>query len=178
MTQGLDWERARARLERARLALVEDRAPGEERRLLAERARELALPDDALDEHDDWQHIVVFVLCGERFAVVAEHVLEALPLLEPTPVPGTPESLLGVINHRGRVLPVMDLRRQLVPGGAIDRALTHAVAVAVGGMTFGIAAEAVEETSRGRAGAHDRSVLTVLDLEALAADPRLRIDDD
>jgi hypothetical protein len=76
------------------------------------------------------------------------------------------------------VLPVMDLRRQLVPGGTSDAELTHVVAVAVDGMTFGIAAEAVEEVSRERAGAHDRAALTVLDLEALAADPRLRIDDD
>jgi purine-binding chemotaxis protein CheW len=178
LTQGLDWERARSRLERSRLALDEVRTPEEERALLGERARRLALPQDAAGEHDDWQDIVVFVLCGERFAVAAEHVLEALPLLEPTPVPGTPESLLGVVNHRGRVLGVMDLRRLLVPGGALDAALTHAVTVSVDGVMFGIAAEGVEETTRERAGAHDRAVLTVLDLEALAADPRLRIDDD
>ena len=48
------------------------------------------------------------------------------------------------------------------------------MAVEIDGLTFGIAAEAVEETSRERAGAH----LTVLDLEALAADARLRIDDE
>jgi chemotaxis signal transduction protein len=83
-----------------------------------------------------------------------------------------------VINHRGRVLGVMDLRRLLVPGGALDGALTHAVTVSVDGVIFGIAAEGVEQTTRERADAHDRAVLTVLDLEALAADPRLRIDDD
>jgi purine-binding chemotaxis protein CheW len=177
VTQRLDWERARSRLERSRLALDAVRTPEQERALLEARARELALPRDAA-EHDDWQDIVVFVLCGERFAVAAEHVLEALPLLEPTPVPGTPESLLGVVNHRGRVLPVMDLRRQLIPGGVLDAALTHAVAVSVDGMTFGIAAEGVDETTRERTGANDRGALTVLDLEALAADPRLRIDDD
>ena len=48
------------------------------------------------------------------------------------------------------------------------------MAVELDGLAFGIAAEAVEETSRERAGA----LLTVLDLEALAADTRLRIDDE
>jgi hypothetical protein len=62
------------------------------------------------------------------------------------------------------------------------------VAVAVGGLTFGIAAEEVEETRRmseSELGAPPpgpfRGItgepLIVLDLEALAADGRLRIDD-
>ena len=93
-------------------------------------------------------------------------------------MPGTPAFLLGVVNHRGRVLPVMDLRRQLVPDGDRSAELTQTVAVAIDGMTFGIAAEAVEETSRERVEALDRALVTVLDLEALAADPRLRIDDE
>ena len=89
-------------------------------------------------------------------------MLEAFELGEPTPVPGTPERLVGVVNHRGRVLAVMDLRETLVAGGVREAELTHAVAVQFDGLTFAIAAEAVEETSRERAGAQ----LTVLDLEA------------
>jgi chemotaxis signal transduction protein len=100
-------------------------------------------------------------------------VIEAFPIGEPTPVPGTPERWVGVINHRGRVLGVIDLRDQLVPGAPLDGELTHAVAVRIDELTFAIAAEAVEETSRERAGA----LLTALDLEALAAQARLRIDD-
>jgi hypothetical protein len=45
-------------------------------------------------------------------------------------------------------------------------------------MTFAIAAESVEETARVPVEALDRALVTVLDLEALAADPRLRIDDE
>ena len=54
------------------------------------------------------------------------------------------------------------------------------VTVAVDGMTFGIAAESVLETTRERCAVGDVTdeLVTVLDLEALAADPRLRIDDD
>jgi purine-binding chemotaxis protein CheW len=171
-----DWERARERLEAARLALDEQRSPAEEQALLEERARALAAPP-ATDPGGARRDIVRFTLCGEPFAVAAEHVLEALPLGAPTPVPGTPPFLLGVVNHRGRVLPVMDLRRHLVPGDTAAE-LTDIVAVSVDGMTFGIAAEAVEETTRERVEALDQALVTVLDLESLAADPRLRIDDE
>jgi len=172
-----DWERARERMERVRLALSQERSPEDEHDLLTERARVLALPnDDALEDADELD-IVVFALAGERFAVDAQYVIEALDLGEPTPVPGTPDVLLGVVNHRGRVLPVMDLSRQLVPGGATGGELAHAIAVSVDGMRFGIAAETVEETTRRQAGDLDGALLTLLDLEALAADPRLRIED-
>jgi hypothetical protein len=76
------------------------------------------------------------------------------------------------------VLPVLDLRRQLVPEGDATPELAEAVAVSVDGMTFAIAAEAVEEATRERVEALDQGLVTVLDLEALAADPRLRVDDE
>jgi purine-binding chemotaxis protein CheW len=172
-TARLDWERARERLAAARRAL-EAPSPAEERAVLAERARALSrpLPDPlaGVADHD----VVVFSVCGERFAVAAEDVLEAFELTDPTQVPGTPARLVGVVYHRGRVLAVMDLRETLVAGGGPAGELRHVVAVQVDGLAFGIAAEAVEETSREQAGA----LLTVLDLEALAADARLRIDDE
>jgi purine-binding chemotaxis protein CheW len=172
-TSRLDWERARQRLDAARRALAEP-SPEDERAVLAERARALSLPRPEGVAAPSERDVVVFTVCGERFAVDAEHVLEAFELGEPTPLPGTPERLVGVVNHRGRVLAVMDLRETLVAAGSRDGGLTHAVAVELDGLAFAIAAEAVEETSRERAGA----LLTVLDLEALTADPRLRIDDE
>jgi purine-binding chemotaxis protein CheW len=177
MTQTFDWDLARERLAAARSALVESHTPEEERAVLAERARLLAIPPDAGDG-DPGRDYVRITLCGDRFALAAEHMLEATPLGDPTPVPGTPAFLLGVINHRGRVVPVLDLRRQLVPHGDPSAELTQTVVVAIDGMTFGIAAESVEQAARERAQDLDRELVTVLDLEALAADPRLRIDDE
>jgi purine-binding chemotaxis protein CheW len=170
----LDWEAARRRLEAARLALDEELSPADEHALLAERARTLSLPHEPRLATASENDVVVFSLCGERFAVDAGHVIEAFELDAPTPVPGTPERLVGVVNHRGNVLGVFDLRGLLVADGSRDGELTHAVAVDADGLTFAIAAEAIEETNRERASAS----LTVLDLEALAADTRLRIDDE
>jgi chemotaxis signal transduction protein len=157
-----------------------------ERDLLEARARALATPLATPARPGTLLDVVVFALGGQRFAVEAGHVIEALPLLAPTPVPGERAWLVGIVAHRGRLLPVFDLRGLLAPSAAAP--LTHVIAVAAEGQTFGIAAEAVEETCRvdddalvSSASGPFRGVteerLTVLDLEALARDPRLRIDE-
>jgi chemotaxis signal transduction protein len=53
----------------------------------------------------------------ELYALPVENVLEIAGLGDLSPVPGTDETVLGVRNLRGRVLPVFDLARLLgVPG--------------------------------------------------------------
>lgn len=54
---------------------------------------------------------LTFCLAEETYAVRIERVREILRPLPVTPVPKTPEHVLGVLNLRGRVLPVTDLRR-------------------------------------------------------------------
>ena len=83
-----------------------------------------------------------------------------------------------MINHRGRVLPVFDLRSHLLPHGDRNAALSDVIAVSVAGMSFGIAAEGVDEAAGLSTHELDEALVTLLDLEALAADPRLRIDDE
>jgi purine-binding chemotaxis protein CheW len=52
-----------------------------------------------------------FVLDNEIFATNVENVLEILEVKPITKVPKSPEYLKGVINLRGSVLPVVDLKR-------------------------------------------------------------------
>jgi purine-binding chemotaxis protein CheW len=53
---------------------------------------------------------VVFQLGGEGYALEVMRVQEVKDMLALTEVPGGPKSLLGVINLRGHVVPVYDLR--------------------------------------------------------------------
>jgi purine-binding chemotaxis protein CheW len=53
---------------------------------------------------------LTFFLAGERYGIRLTQVREILGALDITPVPQTAEFLLGVINLRGKVIPVMDLR--------------------------------------------------------------------
>jgi len=51
-----------------------------------------------------------FVLDGEIYAVTVERVEVVLEMQSITRVPNTDAQICGVINHRGSVIPVVDLR--------------------------------------------------------------------
>jgi purine-binding chemotaxis protein CheW len=153
--------------------------------ILEARARALAEPIPAPPDLGEQVELLAFAMDGERCAVEARQVLEVMPLRPPTPVPSTPPFLLGLVNHRGRVLPVYDLAAALGTGGGGPHATL--VAVEVAGLRFGIAAQDVEgvtscELARlGDPVSFVRRVagepLAVLDLEGLAEDGRLELDD-
>ena len=56
---------------------------------------------------------VVFKLCDDHFALPVEQVVQALRMVAITAIPEGPDWLAGVINLRGVVVPVIDLRLRL-----------------------------------------------------------------
>jgi len=56
------------------------------------------------------QKLLTFSLGKEGYGVSILKVKEIIGMLEITPVPRTPEFIKGVINLRGKIIPVMDLR--------------------------------------------------------------------
>ena len=65
------------------------------------------------DEADKsgWQ-CVVFRLEGQRYALHLSQVESVLSMVAVSPLPKTPAVVAGVINYRGSVVPVLDLRPQ------------------------------------------------------------------
>ena len=57
--------------------------------------------------------LVVFELDDREFALPIEDIAEIVPMVLITPVPEVPPWVEGVINLRGRVIPVIDLRTRL-----------------------------------------------------------------
>jgi len=53
---------------------------------------------------------LTFTLRNEEYGIAILEVKEIIGLMEITPIPRTPEFVKGVINLRGRVIPVVDLR--------------------------------------------------------------------
>lgn len=53
---------------------------------------------------------LTFSLAGEEYGIGILKVREIIGLMPITPVPRTPEYIRGVINLRGKVIPVVDLR--------------------------------------------------------------------
>ena len=58
----------------------------------------------------DEMEVLTFNLHGETFALEATRVQEILDVLPETRVPGTDRFVASVINFRGRVIPLADLR--------------------------------------------------------------------
>jgi len=68
------------------------------------------------DQHGSGKYLA-FWLGKEEFAVPVGRIREIIPWQEITPVPQAAAYVLGVINLRGKVVPVMDLRLRLsMPG--------------------------------------------------------------
>jgi purine-binding chemotaxis protein CheW len=78
--------------------------------VFASRADELAEVAPGEGQLDDSLEALVFALGSELYAVPATQVHEVRPLGWLTPLPGTPAFLAGLINVRGRIVPVVDLR--------------------------------------------------------------------
>jgi len=55
---------------------------------------------------------LTFFLAGEEYGLEILKVHEIIGMLPITRVPRTPECIRGVINLRGKIIPIMDLRRK------------------------------------------------------------------
>lgn len=67
---------------------------------------------NVMDESSDILQLVTFCIGDEEFGVDILIVSEIIRLVEITPVPHAPHFIEGVINLRGRVLPVVGLRKR------------------------------------------------------------------
>lgn len=143
-TETIDWIRVHQRLETARAAVERVWVPdaGDARRTLKARAQALARPPEQVLAADALE-CVEFSLAQERYAIESRHVREVCPLEELTPLPCTPAFVLGIVNLRGEILSVIDLKKffDLPDNGLTD--LNKVVVLESGNMLFGILADAI-----------------------------------
>lgn len=65
---------------------------------------------------------VFFLLSGEKYAVGIESVQEIIKPKEITGIPHTPDYLRGVVNLRGKIVPVIDLKMRFgLPGSELSK---------------------------------------------------------
>jgi purine-binding chemotaxis protein CheW len=77
------------------------------------------------------EHLATFFLDREEYGVDVRQVQEIRRMTEITGVPRAPEFIRGVINLRGRILPVLDLKRKLGLGEVEPGRATRIVVVRV-----------------------------------------------
>ena len=89
---------------------IEKIEPTKKRKILMERAAAIAMPP--LKEVDNGIEIdgLGFMLADDLYLVEAVLVVEVILLRELTPLPCCPPFILGIINLRGRILSVINLK--------------------------------------------------------------------
>ena len=99
--------------------------------------------DEDIDAQKD--KFLTFQIADEEFAIPIGHVIEIVGIQKITEVPDMPDFVKGVINLRGKVIPVMDVRlRFRMPSVAYDDR-TCVVVVSVGDVTIGLVVDTVSE---------------------------------
>ena len=121
-------------------------AAATEREILKQRALELARePADATPAADTLE-VIEFELSGERYAFELAQVREVCALRELTPVPCTPEFLTGIVNLRGEILAVIDLRKFFgLPSAGITQ-LNQIIIIEGSATRLGILVDSVERS--------------------------------
>ena len=163
----------------------------EAERIVRARAKALAIPRRASTLAGAMLEVLEFRLASERYALETRHVQDVHPLRDLTPLPCTPTFVLGIVNVRGRILPVLDLKKffDLPERGLTD--LHRIILVQGNDLEFGLLADVIVGVRSVAADSLQPSLptltgiraeylkgigedrLVVLDVERILADPKI-----
>ena len=109
--------------------------------ILEKRAQALARATEV--ETGETMQFVVFSLANETYGIPTNYVKEVQPLRDVSPVPCTPDFVVGVINIRGSIYSVVDIRQFLGVQKQEMTDLTKVILVDAAGLEVGILADDV-----------------------------------
>jgi purine-binding chemotaxis protein CheW len=92
---------------------------------------------------DQSRHYVLFRIDRQHYALPLDHVIRAVRMVALTLVPDVPNSVLGVINMSGQIVPVIDLRRLFGQPGRHPELQDILLIVQVHGQTVAIVVDEV-----------------------------------
>jgi len=100
------------------------------------------------NSHVEMLQLVTFHVGGEEFALDILRVLEIIRLQELTRVPSSPECMDGVMNLRGKIIPVITLRSRFGLDRVAPDEQTRIVVVETKGTVLGVIVDSVSEVLR------------------------------
>lgn len=115
---------------------------------------------------DERLQLVTFEVAGEEFAVDILAVQEINRMMELTRVPQAPPEVEGVINLRGRIIPVLDLRKRFGLTVSDQTDQNRIVVVEVNDRTIGFIVDRVHEVLRIDASIVDRAPEMVCSIDS------------
>jgi purine-binding chemotaxis protein CheW len=193
--KSIDWPEIKRRMESVRTAVEQVAVPASEetRRILQVRAQALARASETAEAGGEYIEVLEFSLAQEGYAVETLHVRDVYPLEQLTPLPCTPAFVLGIVNLRGEILSVIDIKKFFdLPEKGLTN-LNKVIVLESATMRFGILADAIAGTRRIPVASIQRSLptltgireqylkgvtpdrTTILDAEALLTDPTIVI---
>jgi purine-binding chemotaxis protein CheW len=93
----------------------------------------------------DGSQYLTFTLGTEEYGVEILKVQEIKGYSQVTPIPNTPAYVKGVMNLRGSIIPVVDLRSKLAMAQTTYNQFTVIIVVRVGAKTVGLVVDAVSD---------------------------------
>jgi purine-binding chemotaxis protein CheW len=88
---------------------------------------------------------LTFFLAGEEYGLEILKVQEIIGIMDITPVPRTPDHIRGVINLRGKVIPIVDLRLKFLMETAERTSESCIIVVEANRVQTGIVVDKVSE---------------------------------
>ena len=104
--------------------------------------------ENVVDKTNEEMQLVCFKVDHEEYAVSIMKVQEIIRINEITAVPKTKEYMKGIINLRGTVVPVVDMRTRFGLKAPSNQELCRIVVVKISGKTTGLIVDSVTEVLR------------------------------
>ena len=144
----IDWDEIKSKVAFLQKVIEQKEIllPEEKRSLLKKRAQALALRENDETGQQGCIEIIVFRLAHETYGIETAFVREVYPLKDMTTLPGTPSFVMGIINVRGQIVSVVDLKKFFnLPEKGLGE-LNKVIIMCNERMEFGVLADVVEGT--------------------------------
>ncbi|WP_404409199.1 chemotaxis protein CheW [Jeotgalibacillus malaysiensis] len=94
-------------------------------------------------EHD--LKVIVFQLVNKEYAVPVQNVQSIEKVMHITRVPGVPAYVRGVINLRGVVTPIIDLRKRFSLEETVESEHTRIIIITIDGLNVGLIVDSAND---------------------------------
>ncbi len=101
---------------------------------------------ELLDQEDTLKgRFLTFILGGESYGIEISYVTEIIGIQPVTEVPELPEYIRGIINLRGKIIPVMDVRLRFMKPFREYNDRTCIIVVDINEISIGLIVDSVSE---------------------------------
>lgn len=103
--------------------------------------------DQSIFQEEDTQKgkFLTFILGNEQYGIEIKYVTEIIGIQEITEIPEVPDYIKGIINLRGKIIPVMDVRLRFKKPATQYNDRTCVIVIDIKGISIGLIVDSVSE---------------------------------